>query len=342
MADTRTLTRQEAPAAGFLPWRVPALAALVALLLVAVLLSLAFGSKALSFGQIWTAVGGGGPEHVRDVLDSRVPRTVLGLLVGGCLAVAGVVMQGLSRNPLGDPGLLGVNAGAATGIVVSTAFLHLPGSPTWAALPGAFLAMLIVTTMGSGRRGVVPVRLVLSGAVVTAVLTAVIQAITLTHPNAFDDYRYWAVGSLAGGGADVMEILPWAIIGLVVAGLLATSLNALALGEEIAISLGSNPAVTRWAGIAAATVLSAAATSAAGPIAFVGLAVPHLARAIVGPDHRWQLPAALLIGPSLLLIADVVGRLLLRPQELQVGVVTAFVGAPVLLWLVRRTAGESS
>lgn len=324
-----------------LSWRLPALAGLLVLVVLACVLSLAIGSKPVSASEIATAIGGGGPEHIRDVLSSRVPRTVLGLLVGGCLAVAGVVMQGLSRNPLGDPGLLGVNAGAATGIVVSTAFLHVPGNQTWSALPGAFLAMLVVTVMGSGRRGVVPVRLVLAGAVVTATLTAVIQGITLTHPRAFDDYRYWAVGSLAGGGADVRDILPLALVGLAIAALLATSLNALALGEEIAVSLGSNPALTRWGGIATATILSAAATSAAGPIAFVGLAVPHIARALVGPDHRWQLPAALLIGPALLLVADVVGRLLLRPQELQVGVVTAFVGAPVLLWLVRRMRGDA-
>lgn len=340
MTDTHTDRRQGAGTRHSLPSRLLCLTLLGAAVLAACLLSLAIGSKALTVTEIWDSLHGRGPEHIQTVLASRVPRTILGLLVGACLSVAGVIMQGITRNPLGDPGLLGINVGAATGIVVATAYLGLTSHQTWVAIPGAFLAMAVVTLMGSGRRGLVPVRLVLGGAVVTAVLTAVIQAITLSHADAFDDYRYWAIGSLAGGGADVADIAPFAAVGLLLAALLALPLNALALGEETAISLGTNPVLTRWAGVAAATLLCAGATAAAGPIAFLGLAIPHVARFLVGSDHRWQLPAALLAGPAVLLVADVLGRVLLRPQELQVGVVTAFIGAPVLLWLVRRMKGS--
>jgi iron complex transport system permease protein len=280
-----------------------------------------------------------GDPYLRTVVDSRVPRTAIGVLAGACHALARVVMQGITRNPLGDPGLLGVNIGAAASVVTGAAFLGIGGgaSTVWVALPGAFLAMLLVHVVGSGRHGATPVRLVLAGAVLTAVLSAYVQAVTLSLPAVFDSYRFWVVGSLAGANAHTsLQVLPFVVVGLALAAVLAGPLNALALGDATATALGAHPARTRLGGIVAATLLCAASTAAVGPIAFVGLAVPHIVRSVVGSDHRWQLSLSLLLGPTLLLVADVVGRVVIRPQELMVGVVTAFVGAPVLLVVVRR------
>lgn len=315
------------------------LIACLGLLGLAVLASLALGSKVVPLTDVLDALQGHGNPYVQTVVDSRVPRTAIGLLAGACLAVSGVIMQGITRNPLGDPGLLGVNIGAAASVVTATAFLGIgAGSSTvWVALPGAFLAMLLVHVVGSGRHGATPVRLVLAGAVLTAVLSAYVQAVTLSMPAVFDSYRFWVVGSLAGANADTsLQVLPFVLLGLVLAAALAGPLNALALGDATAIALGGHPARTRLLGILAATLLCAASTAAVGPISFVGLAVPHVVRSIVGSDHRRQLPLSLLLGPTLLLAADVVGRVVIRPQELMVGVVTAFVGAPVLLVVVRR------
>ena len=321
----------------------PLLGTCVGVLVLAVGASLAFGSNPIPLADVVPALTGSGDEYVQQVVDSRVPRTLHGLLAGCCLAVAGVIMQGITRNPLGDPGLLGVNVGAAAAVVTATAFLGVGGGAgtVWVALIGALLAMVVVHLIGSGRDTATPVRLVLAGAVVNAVLTAYIQGITLSLPNAFDSYRFWVVGSLAGRGTDVLiDILPFAAIGLVLAVLLATGLNALALGETAATALGARTSAIRAGGIAAAALLCGAATAAVGPIAFIGLAVPHIARAVVGSDHRWQIPFSLTLGPALLLAADVLGRVVARPQELMVGVVTAFVGAPFLLVVVRRMRGS--
>ncbi|MFI6981065.1 FecCD family ABC transporter permease [Embleya sp. NPDC050154] len=317
--------------------RVAALfAGCLVLLVVALFASVMFGSRTTSFGDVVDVLTGHGDPYLTTVVESRYPRTALGVLAGVCLAVAGALMQGVTRNPLADPGLLGINAGAAAGIVTGTAFAGATGSwaALWWALPGALLVGVFVHVLGAGGG---PVRLVLAGAVLSAVLGAYIQAVTLGKPKVFDSYRYWVVGALGGRGWDVFwSMLPFGVLGVCVALLLGPGLNALALGEESATSLGADPAVLRAAGLVTATVTSAAATAAVGPIAFVGLGVPHIARALVGGDFRLQIGFAALLGPTLLLAADVVGRILLRPQELMVGVVTAFVGAPALLFAVRR------
>ncbi|MEY9212408.1 iron ABC transporter permease [Thermobifida halotolerans] len=305
----------------------------------ALLLSLAVGSKPTAPDQVWAALTGTADPHTTAVVESRHPRTALGVLAGAALALAGLLMQGITRNPLADPGLLGVNAGAAAAVVTATAILG-PASTAatvWWALPGALAAGLVAYSVGGRESGGGTVRLVLAGAVVSAVLTAYVQAVSLNMPEVFDSYRYWVVGSLAGRGFDAaVAVLPFVAVGALLALLLAGGLNALALGEETATSLGANPVLVRSGGLVAATLLAAGATAAAGPIAFVGLAVPHVVRALVGGDFRHQVPLALLAGPALLLLADVVGRFVLRPTELMVGVVTAFVGAPFLFYAVRR------
>ncbi|MFI2028252.1 FecCD family ABC transporter permease [Streptomyces buecherae] len=312
------------------------------LLALALFASVMYGSKPTAASDVLDVLTGGGDSYVRTVVESRYPRTAIGVLAGVCLAVAGTLMQGVTRNPLAEPGLLGINAGASASIVAATAYLGATGQreTMWWALPGALLAGVAVHVIGTAGGRTNPVRLVLAGAVLSAVLAAFIQAVTLSRPRVFDTYRYWVVGALGGRGWEVFwSVLPFAGVGFAVALLLGPSLNAMAMGDDKATSLGISPARVKGAGLLAATLLSASATAAVGPIAFVGLAVPHLVRALVGADFRLQLLFSALAGPSLLLLADVIGRVVLRPQELMVGVVTACVGAPALLLAVRRMRG---
>ncbi|GGX29316.1 FecCD family ABC transporter permease [Streptomyces noursei] len=316
----------------------------LAVLALVCMASIMFGSKTLPPGQVWEAVTGHADAYTTTVVESRYPRTALGIVVGLGLAVAGVLMQTVTRNPLAEPGLLGVNTGAAASVVAATAFAGVSGQTQtllWS-LPGALLTGVFVYVIGTLGRGLNPVRLVLGGAVLTAVLSAFIQAVTLSRPQVFDSYRYWVVGALGGHDWDaVRSVLPLAVAGFAVALFLGRGLNIVALGEDSATSLGARPDRVKAVALLTATVLSAAATAAAGPIAFVGLAVPHLARTLLGADVRRQLALSAVLGPILLLAADVIGRLLVRPQELMVGVVTAFAGAPALLIAVRRMRASS-
>lgn len=340
------LTRRTHPATGTKPGAsrlVPALALALGILFLATLLSVSVGTQSVPFDTVLHALWHPGTSYDDTVVQSRIPRTVLGLLAGAALATAGVIMQGLTRNPLGDPGLLGVNVGAAAAIVTGLAFFGIGSgtSEVGLALGGALVATVAVYALGSGRRGATPVRLVLAGAVVTAVLSAYIQGITLTHQDAFDDYRFWVVGSLAGRDpALIGEVLPALVVGFVVALLLPGSLNALALGDDTATALGAKVGRTRILGALASALLCAGSTAAVGPIAFIGLAVPHIVRSFTGADHRWLMAFSAVVGPTLLLGADVLGRVVASPQELSVGVVTAFLGAPVLLYTVRRMRGR--
>ncbi|MFI7235687.1 FecCD family ABC transporter permease [Streptomyces cyaneofuscatus] len=320
------------------------LLAAVAALALALCASVMFGSRSTSFGDVLGVLGGAADANVTAIIESRYPRTALGVLAGLCLAVAGTLMQGVSRNPLAEPGLLGINAGASASIVAATAWFGASGATDtmWWALPGALIAGGLVHVIGSAGTGTSVVRLVLAGAVLTAVTMAFIQAVTLSKPHVFDSYRYWVVGALGGRDFDVFwSVLPFAAVGFLLALALGPGLNALALGDATAVALGSHPARTRGGGLLAATLLSAAATAAVGPIAFVGLAVPHVVRALVGVDFRVQILFSALLGPTLLLLADVVGRVVMRPTELMVGVVTAFIGAPALLIAVRRMRGTT-
>ncbi|PFG30905.1 FecCD family ABC transporter permease [Paramicrobacterium agarici] len=317
-------------------------AAALMLLAIAVALSLGVGSKPLELAQIMASIGGNGDEYVDAVLASRVPRTVLGLIVGAALAVAGGVMQGVTRNPLADPGLFGINVGAAGAIVTGIAFFGATVTGyVWLALLGAVVAVVIVYALGSSNGQSAGTRIVLAGAVVTAVFSAYVQAVSLSFPEVFDAYRYWVVGSLAGRSLDqAWLILPFIIVGLLLAFVLAPGLNTLALGDDIAASLGQRPLVVRLFSGVSVAVLAGAATAGVGPVLFVGLAVPHIARSVSGPDHRRLLPLCLILGPVLLLLSDVLGRVIARPDELMVGVMTAIVGAPALFIALRRMRGE--
>ncbi|MBK1784231.1 FecCD family ABC transporter permease [Prauserella cavernicola] len=314
-----------------------ALAALVVL----GLLSVWLGSKSIPFTATWDVLwNNDGSNDAVIIHEYRVPRTLLGMLVGAALGLAGALMQALTRNPLAEPGLLGVTTGAATGVVISLGFLGISSllGYVWFAFAGAAIASVVVYVIGSsGRRTASPERLVLAGAAVTAVLFAFNSAVLLMDPEAFDQYRFWQVGSLAGRFYDVLlPVLPFIVVGIVVALLLIRPLNALAMGEDLGRALGAHPDRVRVVGAIAITLLCGAATAAAGPIAFVGLAVPHMARLIAGPDQRWVLPYSLVLAPVLLVGSDIVGRLIAPPSEVQVGIVTAAIGVPVFIALCRK------
>jgi iron complex transport system permease protein len=317
------------------------LLAAVAVLVVITLLSVWVGTRGIPFTSTWNLLWHhDGSKAAVIIHDYRIPRTLLGLLVGVALGLSGALMQALTRNPLADPGLLGVSLGASTGVVVAIAFLGVGSALgyVWFAFLGAALASVAVYLLGSaGRTPATPERLVVAGAALTAVLYAFNSAVLLLDPEAFDSFRFWTVGTLAGRNFEVVYvILPFVAVGLVITLALARPLNALALGDQVGRALGVRVGRTRALGAVAVMLLCGAATAAAGPIGFVGLAVPHVARFVVGPDQRWVLAYSTLLAPILLLGADILGRVLGAPGEVQVGIVTAFLGAPLFIALCRR------
>ncbi|QOC90127.1 FecCD family ABC transporter permease [Micromonospora craniellae] len=320
--------------------RIAGLLAIVAALLLAVVASVAFGARPVPLDQVWMALTAydGSPDAIA-VRDLRVPRTLLGIAVGAALGVAGCLMQAVTRNPLAEPGILGVNAGAAAAIVTALSLLGItaPGAHVWFGLVGASAAFAMVYLLGGGQADASPARLAIAGTAVAAALTGFTSAVVLFDSAAFDHFRFWAVGSLANRGMSVFwQVGPFLAVGLLLAAILGPGLNAVALGDERSRALGARPVRIRGTAALAAVILCAGATAAAGPIGFVGLAVPHIARAITGPDERWVLAYSALMAPTLLLVADVVGRLLGRPGELETGVVTALIGAPFFIAIVRR------
>jgi iron complex transport system permease protein len=281
-----------------------------------------------------------GSEAATIVHALRLPRTVLAIAVGAALGVAGALMQGHTRNPLADPGLLGVEAGASCAVVVAIFSLGIEdlAGYAWFALAGAGLAAVAVFAIGTTRRGPDPVSLVLAGAAVSALLMAVTQAIVVRDAQTLDAYRFWVVGSASGRSLSVFwQVLPFLLAGLLLAALSTPGLNLLQLGDDVATSLGLSPWRQKALGIGAVMLLAGAATAACGPIGFVGLVVPHVARRLGGVDHRWLVPYAGLLGGLLVTSTDIVGRLVVPPAELQVGIVMALVGGPAFVLLVRRT-----
>ncbi|MEV8317240.1 iron ABC transporter permease [Streptomyces sp. NPDC059900] len=323
--------------------RAVAMTAAVVALLLAVLLSLSVGARAIAPSAVIDALLHGGHSDAAEVVrEMRVPRTVIGLMVGAALALAGTVLQGITRNPIADPGILGVSQGASVGVVAAIAFagVHTLTGYVWYAFAGAGIASVAVYAIAaSGRGGATPVKLALGGAAINALLVSVTTAILTTRASALDEFRFWQVGSLSGRDAEIVgQIWPFLLVGLVLVLSVARGLDALALGEDVARGLGQKVATVRIVGGLGATVLTGAGVAAAGPIAFIGLAVPHIARAIVGSGHRWVLPMAAVLGPVMLLVSDTVGRVVFPPSEVPAGVMTALIGVPFLVTLVRRKA----
>ncbi len=312
----------------------------LAVLLGLVVASMMIGSTAIPPTVVWDALFH--PSNDIDqfaIRDFRLPRTIVGLVVGTALGVSGALIQALTRNPLADPGILGVNAGASFAVTVAVGVLGVRDiqSYMWFAFAGALIVTLVVLALGSTRRGQSPVTTVLAGVCVGLVLNGAGSALELTNPDAFDEMRSWNAGSIVSRPLDLLwPTLPFFAIALILTFAVSGSLNAMALGDELAVAQGVRLVRTRILAIIALTLLAGGATAIAGPIGFVGLMVPHVARWIVGPDQRWIFAYSVLLAPILLLASDILGRVVMRPGEIPVGIVTAFVGAPVLIALVRQ------
>jgi iron complex transport system permease protein len=316
---------------------------LVVLLGVLVLLTIAsvtIGSRDVDWADIVAALGGSTDNIGQGAIAKRIPRTVLALLIGAALGLSGAVMQGVTRNPLADPGILGINMGASLAVVVGMAWFGLwtQTAMLWVAIFGAGITAVFVYTIGSlGRGRATPLKLALAGAATAAALSSFITAIILPRNDISGNVRSWQIGGVGGANFDIIgQAVPFLLVGFLICLLSARSLNSLALGDEMAAGLGERVALARGLASVGAVLLCGAATAVAGPIAFVGLVVPHLCRLLIGVDNRWLLPFSALVGAGLLTAADVLGRIVARPGEIDVGIITALIGAPFFVYIVRR------
>ncbi|WDH79103.1 iron ABC transporter permease [Microbacterium esteraromaticum] len=311
---------------------------LVLLLLCA--LSVAFGSRSVTIDDILAGLAGHTDTVSQAAVVKRIPRTVLAILVGAALALAGATMQAVTRNPIADPGILGVTNGASLAIVIGIAFVGIthPLSYMGFAIVGAALAAVFVYLVGSlGRGGATPLKLALAGAATSAAFASLISAILLPRVNVLGSFQAWQVGGVGGAEWSRMAMAaPVLALGALICVLSARGMNSLALGDDMAAGLGENVARTRMLSALGAVILAGVATAIAGPIGFVGLVVPHMCRMLVGTDHRWLLPFSALAGAALLVAGDVIGRVVSPTEEIQVGIVTAIIGAPLFIWIVRR------
>jgi iron complex transport system permease protein len=321
---------------------VKAVSGTVFLLVAAALLTLGVGVRNAGMADIWHAFFAFDPSdpiHIA-IRSVRLPRLWAGLIAGAGLGMAGTIMQALTRNPLADPGLLGVNSGAAFAIVVSALVFDRPdsGLMSFFAFPGAALASIAVFALGGGIRGEVgPVRLTLAGTALNALLLSLVSAIILSRTEVLEVFRFWVTGSLAQAGSRPLpEMAAVTAIAAVLAFLLAPRLEALSLGSAMARGLGTKPGRIQIGALAAVTLMTGAAVAVAGPIAFLGLVVPPLARRISGHVLRGELLVSAVLGASILLLADTAGRLILAPAEIRVGIMTALMGAPMFIWIARR------
>ncbi|WP_029090037.1 FecCD family ABC transporter permease [Brevibacterium album] len=320
--------------------RATALTILVLALVAAAAASVAFGARGVTLADITAGMTGADGTLAEAAVAKRVPRTLLAVVAGAALGVSGALLQGLTRNPLADPGIFGITNGAALAVVTGMTFFGMtsPHAYIWAALLGAGVTAVFVYAVGSlGRGGATPLKLALAGAATSVALTSLVSAVVLPHAAVMDAFRFWQIGGVGGAAFDTLaRVAPFLLTGFVLALVSARGLNALALGDEMARGLGAKAGRTRIVAALAAVLLCGAATAAAGPIAFVGLVVPHMCRMVFGPDHRWLLPLTALAGAVLLTVSDVAGRLIARPEELEVGIVTALIGAPFFIVIVRR------
>ncbi|MEJ5027129.1 FecCD family ABC transporter permease [Brucella anthropi] len=316
------------------------LGAVVLLLVILCVLSVSLGTREVPWPDIVAALRGHMDTIGQAAVAMRIPRTLLALLAGAALGLAGAIMQGITRNPLADPGILGVNMGASLAVVIGVAWFNIVSAPAyiWAAIFGAGCAAVFVYMVGSlGRGGATPLKLALAGAATSVAFSSLVIAIVLPRNDIAGGIRAWQIGGVGGATFDRLAyVLPFLAVGFVVSLLSARKLNSLALGNELAAGLGEKVAIARAVAALGAILLCGATTAMCGPIGFVGLVVPHICRLLVGVDHRWLLPFSALSGACLLLAADIAGRLVARPAELDVGIVTALIGAPFFIWIVRR------
>lgn len=314
----------------------------IILLGVCVLASLAFGSRTVGWDELMAGLFQPDVQsHGANVVRQRIARTVFCLMCGAALGVSGALMQSVTRNPIADPSILGVNTGASLFVVCGISFLHIstPSQYIWFALAGAIITAIFVFGIGSmGSGGATPLKLVLAGAATSAALSSLVMAIMIPRSNVMDQFRFWQVGSVGSGNwSTISTLTPFLLVGILIALFSAPALNALALGDEVAKGLGVRTGTLRLIAAFGGVLLCAAATALAGPIGFIGLLATHVIRLIIGPDLRYVIPMAALSGAIILMISDVCGRLIGSPGELEVGVVTAFVGAPILILLTMKS-----
>jgi len=316
------------------------LAGLIAVLAALLMLSITVGTREVAWADIIAALSGKVDDIGQAAVAVRIPRTALALLAGAALGLAGAIMQGVTRNPLADPGILGVNMGASLAVVVGVAWFDIASADAyiWTAVLGAGCAAIFVYTIGSlGRGGATPLKLALAGAATSVAFSSMVIAVVLPRADIAGGIRSWQIGGVGGATFErILPVLPFLAVGFAVSLLSARKLNSLALGDELAAGLGERVAVARAVAALGAILLCGATTAICGPIGFLGLIVPHLCRLLIGVDHRWLLPFSAIGGACLLLAADVVGRIVARPAELDVGIVTALIGAPFFIWIVRR------
>jgi iron complex transport system permease protein len=312
----------------------PAVVLLVAALVVVNVASVLLGSRWIPVDTVFDT-----SSELHGIAAARLGRTLLGLAVGAALGLVGALMQGLTRNPLADPGILGINAGASFAMVLALSVFGVSDlhGYLWFAFAGAAVAMVLVHAVAAlGRDGATPMKIAIAGAALTAAVTSWTSGVLITDRQTMEAFRYWQVGTIGGRGEVLLTGLPFLVVGVVLGLACARSLNALALGEDLARGLGRRVGLDRVVIGVAVVLLAGGATALAGPVAFVGLIVPHAVRAVVGPDYRKVLPLSLGYGAVLVVAADVLGRLVLPPSEVQVGIMTAVIGVPVFIALVRR------
>jgi iron complex transport system permease protein len=316
------------------------LSVIIAALFILSLASLSIGTRVVDWVDIVAALRGNVTSIGEAAASARIPRTLLAIVAGGSLGLAGAVMQGVTRNPLADSGLLGVNIGASLAVVVGVAWFGISSSDAyiWAAIAGAGATAVFVYVIGSlGRDGATPLKLALAGAATSIAFASLVTAVILPRGDIAGGIRSWQVGGVGGATFErILPALPFLAVGLLLSLASARKLNSLALGDELAAGLGERVAWARAMASLGAVFLCGATTAVCGPIGFVGLVVPHACRLVVGVDHRWLLPVSALSGAALLLAADILGRIAARPSEIDVGIVTALIGGPFFIWIIRR------
>ncbi|MCH1627476.1 FecCD family ABC transporter permease [Ferdinandcohnia quinoae] len=316
------------------------------LLIVTIIASLVLGARVVSYQELMDGLLYQNQDsYGAIVVQKRISRTIFSMCCGVALGIAGVLMQSVTRNPLADPSILGVNTGAALFVICGITFFNITTASQyiWLASIGAALTAVFVFGIGSmGRGGATPIKLVLAGAATSAALSSVVTAIMLPSSYAMDQFRFWQVGSVGSGSWDsIMIFIPFLLFGMVIAFVSAPALNALALGDEAATGLGVRPGVLRVFAISAGVILCGVTTALAGPIGFIGLLATHAMRLVIGPDLRFLIPMSALAGAIILTFSDVVGRLIGSPGELEVGIITAFIGAPILILLAKKSKVRS-
>lgn len=315
-------------------------------LLICCFASLAFGARYVSISKVIDALLQKDTSSIESIVVlERIPRTVFGLIAGSALGVSGALMQAITRNPIADPSILGVNTGASLFVVSGIAFFQISSANEyiWFALVGAALTAIFVYGIGSmGSGGATPIKLALAGAATSAALSSLVSAIVLPRTDVMNAFRFWQVGSISGATWEgIATVIPFLVIGLIIGVVSAPTLNAMALGDEVATGLGVRTGMVRVIVAFAGVLLCGATTALAGPIGFVGLMVPHIMRLICGPNLVLTIPMSAIGGATILTISDVIGRLIGSPSELEAGIVTAFLGAPILIFIARRAKVRS-